>query len=48
MLLIMSDSTSVLSHGPLRSTDSVVQFRLGDFGSMDDDVFDDWTDVTVK
>uniref|UniRef100_A0A8W8HWS9 WH1 domain-containing protein n=1 Tax=Magallana gigas TaxID=29159 RepID=A0A8W8HWS9_MAGGI len=44
----MSDSTSVLSHGPLRSTDSVVQFRLGDFGSMDDDVFDDWTDVTVK
>lgn len=45
---MMSDSTSVLSHGPLRSTDSVVRFRLGDFGSMDDDVFDDWTDVTVK
>ncbi|XP_022333178.2 uncharacterized protein LOC111130409 isoform X4 [Crassostrea virginica] len=44
----MSDSTSLVSHGPLRSTDSVVRFRLGDFGSMDDDVFDDWTDVTAK
>jgi len=45
---VMSDSTSLVSHGPLRSTDSVVRFRLGDFGSMDDDVFDDWTDVTAK
>lgn len=43
----MSDSI-VMSHGPLRSTDSVIRFRLGDLGIMEDDVFDDWTEVTVK
>ncbi|XP_056021874.1 homer protein homolog 2-like isoform X11 [Ostrea edulis] len=43
----MSDSI-VTSHGPLRSTDSVIRFRLGDLGIMEDDVFDDWTEVTVK
>jgi hypothetical protein len=38
----------VSSHGPLRSTDSVIRFRLGDLAVMEDDVFDEWTEVTVK
>lgn len=44
----MFDFMLVLLYGLLRFIDFVVQFRFGDFGSMDDDVFDDWIDVIVK